>query len=225
MRRMKDELAKQKQANTSVQSELDAARPGSRTRGVNGRNTPSDEGSDVLRGQLQDAQRQAQRLNGENRDLHLRLDSVEKDLESLRDNLIASQRESDDRLVRVEELEHDIERLEGSLVVARGGHNETILETLSNENSNLKRDNEQLSHKIGLLLEVDQPAFGQGRPISGVSHRRASTSSSENALAFEHLSTELDDWQRQLASSMSNRRPLSQLEPQSVAHDRTRSRS
>ncbi|KAF7981180.1 hypothetical protein HWV62_34967 [Athelia sp. TMB] len=225
MRRMKDELTKQKQANASIQSELDTVRPSSRTRGLNGRNTPSDEGQDILRGQLQDAQRQAQRLNNENRDLRLRLDSVEKDLESLRENLIASQRESDDRLGRVEELEHDIERLEGALVVARGGHNETLLETLNNENSNLKRENEQLSHKIGLLLEVDQPAFGQGRPISGVSHRRASTSSSENALAFEHLSSELDDWQRQLASSMSNRRPLSELDPEPIGHDRTRSRS
>lgn len=187
MRRMKDELTKQKQANANLQSELDSGRPGSRARGMNGRSTPSsEEGHEALRSQLVDAQRQAQRLNNENRDLRLRLDSVEKDLEALRDNLIASQRESDDRLARVEELELDVQRLEGSLVVARGGHDETVLERLNNENTNLKRENEQLSHKIGLLLEVDQPAFGHGRPISGVSHRRTSTSSSENALAFEH---------------------------------------
>ncbi|KAJ6574924.1 hypothetical protein B0H19DRAFT_933668 [Mycena capillaripes] len=217
MRRMRDELTKQKNTNVSLQADLDAAR-GVKTpqdrKLLNGRSTPSsDDGNDaVLRGQLVDAQRQVQRLNNENKELRLRLDNLEKDLEMLRDNLLASQRESDDRLIQVEDLQHEVERLQSSLVIARGGHEETLLEKLSNENTTLRRENEQLSHKIGLLLEVDQPSFGQGRPLSGVSARRVSNSSSENALAFEHLSSELDSWQRQLASSMSDRRPLSDFD-------------
>ncbi|KAJ7071208.1 hypothetical protein C8F01DRAFT_1047057 [Mycena amicta] len=223
MRRMRDELTKQKSSNVALQADLDAARgvksPQDRKL-LNGRSTPSsDDGNDtVLRGQLVDAQRQVQRLSNENKELRLRLESLEKDLEALRDNLLASQRESDDRLIQVEDLQHEVERLQSSLVIARGGHDETLLEKLSSENATLRRENEQLSHKIGLLLEVDQPSFGRGRPISGVSARRVSNSSSENALAFEHLSSELDDWQRQLASSMSNRRPLSDFdsEPQTA---------
>jgi len=217
MRRMRDELTKQKTANVTLQTDLDAAR-GVRTpqdrKMLNGRSTPSsDDGSDaVLRGQFVEAQRHIQRLNTENKDLRLRLDNLEKDLETLTNNLLASQRESDDRLIQVEDLQHDVERLQSSLVIARGGHEETLLEKLSSENATLRRENEQLSHKIGLLLEVDQPTFGRGRPMSGVSARRVSNSSSENALAFEHLSSELDDWQRQLASSMSNRRPLSDFD-------------
>ncbi|TFK56590.1 hypothetical protein OE88DRAFT_37246 [Heliocybe sulcata] len=231
MRKMKDELTKQKNQNSNLQAELDAARgseAGSRLRGMNGRSTPSssDDGHEAMRGQLVDAQRQMQRLTSENKDLRSRLDSLDQELERLRDNLVASQRESDDRLARIEELEQEIERLQGSLVVARGGNDETLLEQLSRENTDLKRENEQLSHKIGLLLEVDQPPFGQNRPLSGVSARRASSSSSEAALAFEHLSNELDDWQRQLASSMSNRRPLSDFDSEPIGgHERTRSRS
>lgn len=230
MRKMKDELTKQKTLNSNLQAELDATRgydAGSRLRGMNGRGTPSsDDGHEAMRGQLVEAQRQVQRLTSDNRDLRLRLDSLEQDLERLRDNLVASQRESDDRLARIEELEQEIERLQASLVVARGGNDETLLEQLSRENTDLKRENEQLSHKIGLLLEVDQPAFGQARPLSGISARRASSSSSEAALAFEHLSNELDDWQRQLASSMSNRRPLSDFDSDPIrGHERTRSRS
>ncbi|CAL1695133.1 unnamed protein product [Somion occarium] len=229
MRKMKDELTKQKTVNQSLQAELDrsSSDPGSRIRGMNGRGTPSSDASDaheMLRNQLIDAQRQVQRLNVDNRDLRSRIDTLEGDLEHMRDNVIASQRESDERLSRIEELEQDVERLQNSLVIARGGHDETLLEQLSNENTILKRENEQLSHKIGLLLEVDQPSFG-ARPISGVSERRASTSSSENAMAFENLSSELDDWQRQLASSMSNRRPLNDFETSPLGHDRSRSRS
>ncbi|RDB28537.1 Tip elongation aberrant protein 1 [Hypsizygus marmoreus] len=227
MRRMKEELTKQKNANTSLQTELDAVRQSksasdSRSRSVNGRATPSAE-DEALRAQLADAQKQAQRVQNENKELRQRLDGLEKDLEILRDNLVASQRESDDRLSQVEELQHDIERLQSSLVIARGGHDETLLEKLSNENTTLRRENEEFSHKIGLLLDAEQPSFGQGRPISDVSARPTSTSSSENALAFEHLSSELDDWQRQLASSMSNRRPMSDFDSEPIPSERTRS--
>ncbi|PCH33914.1 hypothetical protein WOLCODRAFT_22329 [Wolfiporia cocos MD-104 SS10] len=225
MRKMKEELTKQKALNQSMQAELNGEAGPSRTRGVNGRNTPlSDDSHELLRNQLSDAQRQVQRLNSDNRDLRQRIDTLERELENMRDNVIASQRESDERLSRIEELEQEVERLQNTLVIARGGHDETVLEQLSNENTSLKRENEELSRKIGILLEVDQPGFGQ-RPLSGISERRASTSSSENAMAFEHLSTQLDDWQRQLASSMSNRRPLMDYEPNSSGHERTLSRS
>ncbi|KAJ8083785.1 hypothetical protein AAF712_000706 [Marasmius tenuissimus] len=222
MRKMRDELTKQKSINTQLQAEAssaDGSRSGSRSgsRGLNGRSTPSEDGEAInqLRTQLSDSQRALQRAQTENRELHVRLDSLERELEALRDSLVASQRESDDRLSQVEELQHEVDKLQQSLVITRGGNEETVLEKLSSENTILRRENEQLSHKIGLLLEVDQPGFGSGRPISGISvdgPRRASTSSSENALAFEHLSSELDDWQRQLASSMSQRRPLSDFD-------------
>lgn len=234
MRRMKEEVSKQKTLNGTLQAELDAARGGSSTengsriRGVNGRNTPlSDDGHDGVRVQLADAQRQNQRLASENRDLRRRVESMEQDLENLRNNLVASQREADERLSQIEELEQDIQKLESSLAVSRGGHDESALERLAAENTALKRENEQLSQKIDLLLEDDQSAFGgRDRPLSGVSERPASSSSTEADLAFEHLSSELDDWQRQLASSMSARRPLSDMEDRlTTGHQRTRSRS
>jgi chromosome segregation ATPase len=237
MRRIKDELTKQKSQNSVLQAELDAVRsggvasptPGSRLRGMNGRTTPSSEdshGHDHVRSQLIEVQRQANRSAGETKELRNRVASLEKEIDALKDGLVASQRESDDRLTNIEELEQEVERLRSSLVVARGGHDETLLEQLSSENLALKRENEELSHKIGLLLEVE-PSYGRNRPVSGVSERRASTSSSENAMAFESLSNELDDWQRQLASSLSNRRPLSDYEsdPTTAGHARARSRS
>ncbi|KAI0830545.1 hypothetical protein BC628DRAFT_1336597 [Trametes gibbosa] len=226
MRKLKEELNKQKTLNQSMQAEIERGSPSIRLRGLNGRGTPSsDEGNEVLRNQLQDAHRQVQRLNSDNKDLRNRIDTLEQDLEHMRDTFLTVQRESDERLNRAMELDQDVERLQNALVVARGGQDESVLEQLSNDNTTLKRENEQLSRKIELLLAVDQPTYGAGRPVSGFSERRASTSSSENAMAFEHLSSELDDWQRQLASSMSNRRPVLDYDSPSQGHERARSRS
>ncbi|PPQ65782.1 hypothetical protein CVT24_011999 [Panaeolus cyanescens] len=224
MRRMRDELNKHKAANTSLQADLDSLRAGKqvpgtasdpRFRALNGRNTPSSEDESV-RGQVADSQRQVQRLTNENKQLRLRLENLDKELKLVNENLSQSQQDADEHHRHVEELQSQMQQMQQALILARGGPNETVLEKLHNENEVLRRENEQLSQRIGLLLEVEQPPFGQ-RPLSG----RMSTSSSENAHAFEAFTNELDDWSRQIGS-MNNRRPNSEFED-SVVAERTMS--
>ncbi|KZT52545.1 hypothetical protein CALCODRAFT_487056 [Calocera cornea HHB12733] len=213
LRRLKDQVAKEKSISAALQSELDSSRgvsgsvAGARTRAANGRSTPlsdTDGGhSENMKAQMLEVQRNMHRLANENQDLQRRLEALQLELDQYRDRLIASQRESDNRLSQIEELEAETERLEAALQVARGNNDETIAEQLGRENTTLKRENEMLHHKIGLLLD-DQTYAGAGdRPLSTSSHQD-SASSSENAIALESLSHELDDWQRRLAS-----RPLS----------------
>jgi hypothetical protein len=145
---------------------------------------------------------------------------MQNDLQVCQDRLYAAEQLSEDRLGRVDDLQHELDRVQESLRLAKGGSDEeSQLEKLSSENSTLRRENEDLSRKIDLLISDEQLNRSYGRrPMSGITGRPMSTSSSENAIAFENLSTELDDWQRQLASSMNNRRPLSDFE----SEDRTR---
>jgi len=211
---MKDELMKQKNLNTSLLTEVDSLHGSSssvesatRTR-INGRATPlSDDGhsSESLCSQLIDMQRQAQCAISENKDLRLCIESLEKDLGTMRNSLIATQRKADERLSRVEELEQEVEQQRSVLVIMRGKHDETFLERLSSENIVLKRENEQLSHKIGLLLEDDDPAFGRDHCMSAMSmlDRPVSGTSLDGINYGSHISNgDFDNWQCQFASAL-----------------------
>jgi len=210
LRKTREELTKQTSANAQLSIDLEVARSGRPMRSVNGRTTPSE---DELSRQVIEAQRQIQRLRSENTDLRVRIETLEKDSEVTRDKLVASQRESDDRLNQVEELQFDVERLKNSLIIARGGYSETMLEKLNNENANLRRENDQLSRKIELLLDVDRPDLS-ARPVSGILGRRASTSSTDR-LAYDGFSNELDDWRRHMLAptgSLNHRKQLSEMD-------------
>ncbi|KAF8578415.1 hypothetical protein K439DRAFT_1362232 [Ramaria rubella] len=233
LRKMKEELFKAKNVNQDLQTEITTLQggtpPGPRVRSANGRNTPgSDELGEILRGQLGDSQRQNQRLTQDNANLHRKLEATLDEVERVRDLLMEVQREADDRLINIQDLESEVERLRASLAAARGGHHESFLEQLSSENASLKRENEQLSHKIGLLLEVDQTDFGRNRPISGVSERPQSRSSEDNVLELDSLSQELEMWQRRMTGSEAQshgRRPSDYAtDHASSGHERTRSR-
>jgi len=201
---------------------------GSRARSVNGRSTPGGD-EDILRGQLKDTQRQNQGLTQENADLRRKLESSQEDIDRLRESWRKAKDEADDRFLTVQDLEAEIERLRASLTAARGGQHESYLEQLSAENASLKRENEQLSHKIGLLLEVDQSDFGRNRPMSGISEHRGSRSSDDNEAELASLSQELEMWQRRMTGTESqshNRRPSDYMSDYNGgSHQRTQSRS
>ncbi|KZV91323.1 hypothetical protein EXIGLDRAFT_615741 [Exidia glandulosa HHB12029] len=190
LRRLKDELHKQRGVNTDLQNELKMYRAASPTdgsmrsgsRSVNGRGTPLSTEDSVT---LSDAQRQNQRLISENADLSRRLETLQRDLEQLRDQLAATQRDADARLSHMEELEDEIRKLERDLEQARNAGDAAVVERLHKQNEALQRENEELTHRVGLLLEVDHATYGRARPISGVSFRRVSGSSDEH---------DLDDW-------------------------------
>ena len=232
LRRMKEELSKQKGINASLQTELDGIRgtspsnDGNRTRAINinGRGTPlSDDGHDVLRTRLEDVVRQRDKIFTENNELKRQLEAINQELEHMREDFMATQHELEGRANYIQQLEDELKTLEISLQDVQRSNNHNFVEQLRDENQKLKRENEEFSQRIALLLEVDTE-FGRNGSMSEISNRRNSHSSSDNAIAFENFSNELDVWQRQLASS----RPLgSEAEhvPSSSSHQRLGSRS
>jgi len=186
-------------------------------RDLNGRATPTgDDGA--LRAQLGEVQRVNQKLQTESQEWRRRADSSKREVELLQANLVSAQRDAEDRAMEIEKLEADIEQLEQTIAHTHQANDGTSLDQLRAENADLHRKNEELSKKIEILLEVDQAEYGRGRPLSDVSDRRLSRSSSDNARAFESFSNELDDWQRNLASGVGHGIPQRQADGHPNSH-------
>ncbi|GJJ09848.1 hypothetical protein Clacol_004072 [Clathrus columnatus] len=230
LRRMKDELSRAKNMNQELQNEVSSLRgdspAGSRMR--NGRATPGSDDpavNEILRNRVSDLEKQNHRLTQENAKFHQRLESNNAELDRLKDLLMNLQHEADGRQLLNQELEEEIDRLEASLTAARGGQDETFAEKLSNENTVLKRENEQLSHKIRVLLD-DQMDF-DNRPSSDILDKRSSRTSDDNVMNLESLSQELEILQRRMTSDphLHGRRPSEQGPELINGSERTRARS
>ncbi|WVQ96869.1 hypothetical protein IAU59_003976 [Kwoniella sp. CBS 9459] len=106
LKRMKDELNKQKATNTTLQTELDNVRgqPGTRTRDLSGRSTPSSSEGELQR-KLSTLQHQHQKL--------------QEDFNASQDVLNARNREVELLRMRVEETERECEGLREDLEQAR----------------------------------------------------------------------------------------------------------
>jgi FtsZ-binding cell division protein ZapB len=79
---------------------------------------------------------------------------------------------------------------------------------LRQENNSLKSENDSLNHKIGLLLDVDDPSHhghnsltGKQSPLRNGFERRSLSiaGSEEHNRALESLSAEMQEWQRRYA--------------------------
>lgn len=220
LRRMKDELSKAKSMNQDLQKEVTILKGGSSpdSHPRNGRATPGSDDSavaEVLRNHVADLEKQTQRLSQENTKLYKKLEDSNAELERLKSLLLSIQREADERQLLNQELEEEIDSLKASLTAARGSQDETFSEKLHNENVALRRENEQLSHKIRVLLD-DQMGF---------SDKRVSPTSDENVMNLESLSQELETWHQRINDPQShNRRPSEQDSEFPNGLGRTRSR-
>lgn len=147
LRRMKDDLTKQKSANTVLQAELDILRgtnsseAGSRTRDANGRNTPVLD-DDSLRAKLLDAQRQVVALSKLSSD-HQSLTADHATLKEEHGRLkeVYSQ-DLDEANNRIDQLQAEVDRL-GQLSAGAGD-----VKRLEAEYEDLKTENEDLQRKI-----------------------------------------------------------------------------
>ena len=126
---------------------------------------------------------------------------MQTELEQLRESLAAARKESDLRVQQIEDLETEMDRR----FRPHGVNTSVFRRAVVSRNSKLKRENDLLQQRIGLLLDVDRP----GRNPNRLSSRPDSRSSSIKDHALDALSSELGDW---LATSSTSRCPLSGFE-------------
>jgi hypothetical protein len=118
---------------------------------------------------------------------------------ALRDVVAGREREVDIMRRRLADADSQIAQLRDELEHAGGGSGDRSWEELEQENSELRQEVDMLTHKIGLLLDVDESGHGQrsgseGHSSSGRRSQRQSHNNGDTTL--DNLSQELHQWER-----------------------------
>lgn len=215
VRPLKRDNAKHKERSDSLAGQLAALEgangneAGSRTRvATSGRNTPTTD---------PEISRKYQKLAQQYSELTRKHEVLQEELAALREVCAGREREVEVTRRRATEAEEeiallrdDLDRLESQMM--RDGRNVDEIELENNdlrqENSSLKSENDSLNHKIGLLLDVDDPSHhghnslaGKQSPLRNGFERRSLSiaGSEEHNRALESLSAEMQEWQRRYA--------------------------
>lgn len=205
---MKDELNRQREKNTGLQASLDAlqgtnsAEAGSRTRaaGSSGRATPT---FDV------ESTRQYQKLSTQHGDLQKRFETLSEEVNALREISAGREREVEITRKRAREAEATTTQLRAELERVQNGVSPDgrSYEDIEQENQDLKSENEVLSSKIGLLLEMNEPgsarprSFMAGSPKTPLHPTRPSGESEDHSKSLEALSAEMAEWEQRFQPS------------------------
>ncbi|ORY28504.1 hypothetical protein BCR39DRAFT_535012 [Naematelia encephala] len=140
LKRMKDELNKQKSANSSLQTEIDGLRgrsstePGARTRDASGRAAPSSNEAELSR-RLDKLQNQH--------------NAIQAELGASRDVLVAREREVDVLRMRCEEAEREVEVLRADLEEAKHRINTLLDMNQSGVQLGSEDESDEMQHRRG----------------------------------------------------------------------------
>ncbi|KAK4684618.1 hypothetical protein P7C73_g5552, partial [Tremellales sp. Uapishka_1] len=191
LKSMKNELTKQKNANASLQTEIDvlqgrSSAAGSRTRDASGRSTP-------LSAEI-DLSRRLQTLTSQH-------NALQAELNASRDVSAAREREVDVLRRRVEEAEKEVENLREDLAQAQHRIS-TLLEM------------NQSGYQLGSEDE------GEGEGERGFGRRDSTQSSEEASVAFDKLTKELKQWERSRSPPEHNAHAL-ESEDDTIQHGKT----
>lgn len=216
--RTKEDLDRQKERNTLLQGQRELNQgpngidAGSRTRvATSGRATPT---TDFV-----ESSRPFQKLSNQHTELQRRFERLEEEMSALREISAGREREVDvtrKRALAAEEesdkLREEIDKLQND-ESPEGRPWEEVLQ----ENADLKQENDVLTSKVGLLLEMNEP--GSARPRSSYfgnngsssspkvnshlrTHSSTSISDDHHSPSLETLTQEMAEWESKLPSTI-----------------------
>lgn len=139
-----------------------------------------------------ESSRQYQKLTQQHSDLQKRFEALQEEMSALRDVNAGREREVDIMRRRLTDSDGQIRELRTELERINSGN----WDELEQENAELRAENENLTHRIGILLDVDDQHSQEDddRSMRDSQQHRRSQSGGDSTL--DNLSQEMHRWER-----------------------------